>query len=78
MTDPACNARCQRSNAEAVRQAIRGGVTLVQLREKDADGGAFIREAEQVMQVANESGVSQGCCRQGLLLLRVAEQYILQ
>ncbi|KAL3147596.1 hypothetical protein ABBQ38_014648 [Trebouxia sp. C0009 RCD-2024] len=57
VTDPACNARCQRSNAEAVRQAIQGGVTLVQLREKDADGGAFIREAEQVMQVANESGV---------------------
>ena len=59
VTDPACNARCQRSNAEAVRQAIKGGVTLVQLREKEADGGAFIREAEQVMQVANESGVSR-------------------
>ncbi|KAL3147585.1 hypothetical protein ABBQ38_014638 [Trebouxia sp. C0009 RCD-2024] len=54
--DSSTTARCQRSNAEAVRQAIQGGVTLVQLRERDADGGAFIREAEQVMQVANESG----------------------
>lgn len=58
VTDPACNARCQRSNAEAVRQAIQGGVTLVQLREKDAEGGTFIREAEQVMEVAKASGVS--------------------
>ena len=57
VTDPACNARCQRSNAEAVRQAIKGGVTLVQLREKDADGGAFIKEAKQVMEVAKASGV---------------------
>ena len=57
VTDSACNARCQRSNAGAVREAIEGGVTLVQLREKDAEGGAFIREAEQVMEVARASGV---------------------
>ena len=57
VTDPSCNARCQRSNAEAVRQGIDGGVTMVQLREKDAEGGAFIREAEWVMEVATASGV---------------------
>lgn len=69
VTDPACNARCQRSNAEAVRQAIQGGVTLVQLREKNAEGGAFIREAEQVMQAAKASGVSPQLLRLLLLLL---------
>ena len=69
VTDPACNARCQRSNAEAVRQAIQGGVTLVQLREKNAEGGALIREAEQVMQAAKASGVSSQLLRLLLSLL---------
>ena len=58
VTDPSCNAKCQRSNAEAVRQAIEGGATLVQLREKSADGGAFVREAKQLVELARPSGVS--------------------
>ena len=57
VTDPACNARCQRSNAEAVRQAIQGGVTLVQLREKEAEGGKFIRQAQQLLEVTKSTGV---------------------
>ena len=58
VTDPACNAKCGRSNVEAVRQAIKGGVTLVQLREKNADGGAIIREAQQLLELTNSTGVS--------------------
>lgn len=58
VTDPACNARCQRSNAETVRQAIQGGVTLVQLREKETEGGKFIREAQQLLEVTKSTGVS--------------------
>ena len=59
VTDPACNAKQGRSNAEAVRAAIAGGMTLVQLREKDADGGNFCREARAVLEVARPKGVSQ-------------------
>ncbi|KAK9833927.1 hypothetical protein WJX74_010080 [Apatococcus lobatus] len=57
VTDPSCNAKQGRSNAEAVRAAIAGGMTLVQLREKDADGGDFCREARAVLQVARPKGV---------------------
>ena len=57
VTDPACNARCQRSNAEAVQQAIQGGVTLVQLREKSVDGGAFVNEAQQLVDITRPAGV---------------------
>jgi len=57
VTDPACNARCHRSNAEAVRQAVEGGVTLVQLREKSADGAAFVHEARQLVDVTRPAGV---------------------
>lgn len=62
VTDPACNARCQRSNAEAVRQAVEGGVTLVQLREKSADGGAFVHEAQQLVGITRPAGVCIQAC----------------
>ncbi len=58
VTDPSCNAKQGRSNAEAVKAAIAGGMTLVQLREKDADGGDFCREARAVLEVARPKGVS--------------------
>ena len=58
VTDPACNVKQQRSNTEAVRKAIEGGVTLVQLREKSADGGAFVQEALKLVELAKPSGVS--------------------
>ena len=41
--------RWGRSNADAVAAAVRGGATLVQVREKDADGGAFLREARSTL-----------------------------
>ncbi len=69
VTDPACNTRCQRSNAEAVRQAVEGGVTLVQLREKSTDGGAFVHEAQQLVDFTRPAGVCiQACHFIGLML----------
>ena len=44
VTDPGCNASWGRSNADAVRAAVAGGATIVQVREKDADGGATLQE----------------------------------
>lgn len=58
VTDTGCNARCGRSNAEAVLAAVEGGSTMVQLREKDTDGANFCREAEAVLAVTRPRGVS--------------------
>ncbi len=57
VTDPRQNERMHRSNVEAVSAAIDGGVTVVQLREKDADGGDFLAEAEAVIKIARPRGV---------------------
>lgn len=57
MTDPRQNTKFGRSNAEAVQLAIAGGVTVVQLREKDAPGGAMLAEAAAVIAVARPRGV---------------------
>ena len=57
VTDPACNQRFARSNAEAVKSATEGGVTVVQLREKDANGAEFCQEAEAVLSFARPRGV---------------------
>ncbi len=35
--------------AQQVEEALRGGVTCVQLREKELDDGAFLREAEALL-----------------------------
>ncbi len=40
-----CIARWGRSSAEAVNAAVHGGATIVQVREKDVDGGAFLEQA---------------------------------
>lgn len=45
------------SLAEAVEAAIRGGVTLVQLREKSMNDEEFIREALEVKRVTDAYGV---------------------
>ena len=60
VTDPGCNVKCERSNAEAVQLAVQGGATLIQLREKAADGGAFVREAQALMDLLRPTGVSVG------------------
>ncbi|WP_329126091.1 thiamine phosphate synthase [Streptomyces sp. NBC_01465] len=48
-----CAAR-GRSVAATVADAVAGGVTAVQIREKDADGGAFLRAVLEVAEVLPE------------------------
>ena len=57
VTDPKCNQQWQRTNAAAVELAVAGGVTLVQLREKLADGGDYVQQAREVIAVARLRGV---------------------
>ena len=42
---------------EQVEEAIKGGATFVQLREKDLDEKEFMREAEDIKRVCKEYGV---------------------
>lgn len=42
---------------ETVAQAIAGGCTVVQLREKDMGGGAFLAEARAVLPITRAAGV---------------------
>jgi hydroxymethylpyrimidine kinase/phosphomethylpyrimidine kinase/thiamine-phosphate diphosphorylase len=51
------NARWGRTNVEAMRAAIEGGATFLQLREKDSDTGTFVREAQEVVALARKAGV---------------------
>lgn len=46
-----------RELADVVRAAIAGGVSCVQLREKDAPGGEFVRAAEELLAVTRPQGV---------------------
>lgn len=49
---------CGRSNLEIVRDAIDGGVTVVQLREKTAGTREFLNEALSVADYCREKNVS--------------------
>ncbi|KMZ52627.1 thiamine phosphate synthase [Dorea sp. D27] len=40
-----------------VEEAIKGGATFIQLREKNLDEGRFLREAEEVQQMCRRYGV---------------------
>lgn len=57
VTDPRCNKACGRTMAEAVREAVRGGATIVQIREKDIDGGDFLATARAAYEVRHARGV---------------------
>ncbi|GIL58091.1 hypothetical protein Vafri_12939 [Volvox africanus] len=57
VTDPYCNNKCNRTLLEAVTLAVRGGATIIQLREKDIDGGDFAREAAAALRVCRQHGV---------------------
>jgi hydroxymethylpyrimidine kinase/phosphomethylpyrimidine kinase/thiamine-phosphate diphosphorylase len=56
VTDAGCNAKCGRSLMQAVAGAVAGGATVVQLREKDIDGGDFLKEARAVVEVRCAGG----------------------
>ncbi|KAG1664830.1 hypothetical protein FOA52_007088 [Chlamydomonas sp. UWO 241] len=57
VTDPSCNARAGRGMAEAVAQAVAGGATIIQIREKDVAGGDFLATARAAYQVCSAAGV---------------------
>ncbi|KAK9842361.1 hypothetical protein WJX81_008532 [Elliptochloris bilobata] len=57
VTDPGCNARAGRSSAAAAAAALAGGATLLQAREKDADGGDFLAAARELIALAQAQGV---------------------
>ncbi|MBQ1936297.1 MAG: thiamine phosphate synthase, partial [Bacteroidales bacterium] len=46
-----------RSLEEVVSEAVAGGVTVVQLREKDASTGEFVELARRMMDMLNPLGV---------------------
>jgi len=45
-----------RSHLEIIKEAIAGGVTMVQLREKGLDSGEFYREALQIREYLRSCG----------------------
>ena len=45
------------SIAESVERAIEGGVTLVQLREKDVSTAQFLQAAQEVQEVCRRHGI---------------------
>ncbi|GBF95200.1 phosphomethylpyrimidine kinase [Raphidocelis subcapitata] len=57
VTDPDCNARAGRGLADAVADAVAGGATIVQVREKGADGGDFLSAARAALRVCRAAGV---------------------
>jgi hydroxymethylpyrimidine kinase/phosphomethylpyrimidine kinase/thiamine-phosphate diphosphorylase len=57
VTDTAMNKRWGRSTADAVRGAIEGGATIIQIREKEAETGEFLQEAEASLKVARHYGI---------------------
>eukprot|EP00246_Nothoceros_aenigmaticus_P018218 TRINITY_DN9451_c0_g2_i1.p1 TRINITY_DN9451_c0_g2~~TRINITY_DN9451_c0_g2_i1.p1 ORF type:complete len:338 (-),score=55.15 TRINITY_DN9451_c0_g2_i1:109-1122(-) len=57
VTDSSMNRKWGRSTTEAVQAAIEGGATFLQIRDKEADTGDFLLEAEASVAVAREYGV---------------------
>ncbi|MQL71168.1 hypothetical protein Taro_003442 [Colocasia esculenta] len=57
ITDPRMNKRWGRSITDAVKSAIEGGATMIQLREKDAETRDFIEAATACMEICRSYGV---------------------
>jgi hydroxymethylpyrimidine kinase/phosphomethylpyrimidine kinase/thiamine-phosphate diphosphorylase len=57
VTDAACNVAAGRGMVDAVKQAVAGGATMVQLREKNIDAGSFVALARRVLEVTRAAGV---------------------
>ncbi|XP_061337193.1 thiamine biosynthetic bifunctional enzyme TH1, chloroplastic isoform X1 [Gastrolobium bilobum] len=57
VTDSAMNRKWGRSIAEAVKAAVEGGATIVQLREKDAETRDFIDAAKVCLKICRSYGV---------------------
>lgn len=57
VTDSAMNRKWGRSIAEAVKAAVEGGATIVQLREKDAETRDFLEAAKACLKICRSYGV---------------------
>ena len=57
ITDAKLNAKHGRSMSAAVRAAIEGGATIIQVREKDVGGRVLVTAAREAVRAAEGSGV---------------------
>lgn len=57
VTDTKMNKKWGRSVSDAVKAAVEGGVTIVQLREKDADTREFLEAAKACLAICHSHGV---------------------
>lgn len=57
VTDSGMNKKWGRSIKDAVKAAIEGGATIVQLREKEAETREFLEAAKACMKICKSSGV---------------------
>ncbi|KAL2254329.1 UNVERIFIED_CONTAM: Thiamine biosynthetic bifunctional enzyme TH1, chloroplastic [Sesamum indicum] len=57
VTDSRMNKKWGRSMRDAVKSAIEGGATIVQLREKDADTRDFLEAAKTCVEICRSHGV---------------------
>ncbi|TXG53725.1 hypothetical protein EZV62_018981 [Acer yangbiense] len=57
VTDPRMNKKWGHSITNAVKAAIEGGATIVQLREKDADTGSFLEAAQACIEICRRHRV---------------------
>lgn len=57
VTDSGMNKKWGRSITEAVKAAIEGGATIVQLREKDAETRDFLEAAKACVEICHSHGV---------------------
>lgn len=57
VTDSGMNKKWGRSISEAVRAAIEGGATIIQLREKEAETKDILNAAEECLKVSRSYGV---------------------
>ncbi|KAL8117118.1 hypothetical protein AgCh_015139 [Apium graveolens] len=57
VTDSKMNNKWGRSITDAVKAAIEGGATIIQLREKDTETSNFVEEAKKCLEVCRSHGV---------------------
>uniref|UniRef100_A0A0D6R245 Uncharacterized protein n=1 Tax=Araucaria cunninghamii TaxID=56994 RepID=A0A0D6R245_ARACU len=57
VTDSRMNKKWSRSISEAVKAAIEGGATIVQLREKEAETKEFLNATEECLKISRSYGV---------------------
>ncbi|CAH8355358.1 unnamed protein product [Eruca vesicaria subsp. sativa] len=57
VTDSRMNKKWNRSIVDAVKAAIEGGATIIQLREKEAETREFLEEAKSCVEICRSNGV---------------------